>query len=146
MPKRMFEPCIPTRGNKVPAGPDWIHEIKHAPAPIKPKALPQLEHKENVGELFEPLWNKDMDPLKTALISVGFLAAIEPAIDPSIGPVCQPREMCAPLPITLGDEPAPTMPATLLSDSKSTSGTLSTVNLSARTMIKMSARASVQVT
>jgi bifunctional non-homologous end joining protein LigD len=24
-----FEPCIPTRGTKVPAGPDWIHEIKH---------------------------------------------------------------------------------------------------------------------
>jgi bifunctional non-homologous end joining protein LigD len=23
-----FEPCIPT-GTKVPAGPDWIHEIKH---------------------------------------------------------------------------------------------------------------------
>ena len=24
-----FEPCIPTRGTKVPAGPDWFHEIKH---------------------------------------------------------------------------------------------------------------------
>ncbi len=24
-----FEPCIPTRGTKVPAEPDWIHEIKH---------------------------------------------------------------------------------------------------------------------
>ena len=24
-----FEPCISTRGTKVPAGPDWIHEIKH---------------------------------------------------------------------------------------------------------------------
>src|SRR6266446_10824733 len=24
-----FEPCIPTRGTKVPAGPDWVHEIKH---------------------------------------------------------------------------------------------------------------------
>jgi ATP-dependent DNA ligase len=24
-----FEPCIPTRGTKVPAGPDWIHEIKY---------------------------------------------------------------------------------------------------------------------
>jgi bifunctional non-homologous end joining protein LigD len=23
-----FQPCIPTRGIKVPAGPDWIHEIK----------------------------------------------------------------------------------------------------------------------
>ena len=23
-----FEPCIPTRGTKVPAGPDWLHEIK----------------------------------------------------------------------------------------------------------------------
>jgi hypothetical protein len=22
-------PCIPTRAFKVPAGPDWIHEIKH---------------------------------------------------------------------------------------------------------------------
>jgi bifunctional non-homologous end joining protein LigD len=29
MPKRPFEPCIPTRGTKVPAGLDWIHEIKH---------------------------------------------------------------------------------------------------------------------
>jgi bifunctional non-homologous end joining protein LigD len=29
MPKRLFEPCIPARGIKVPAGPDWIHEIKH---------------------------------------------------------------------------------------------------------------------
>jgi ATP-dependent DNA ligase len=27
--RRMFEPCIPTRGTKVPVGPDWIHEIKH---------------------------------------------------------------------------------------------------------------------
>jgi ATP-dependent DNA ligase len=26
---RQFEPCIPTRGKKVPTGPDWIHEIKH---------------------------------------------------------------------------------------------------------------------
>ncbi|MEY9227728.1 bifunctional non-homologous end joining protein LigD [Bradyrhizobium japonicum] len=24
-----FEPCIPTRGAKVPTGTDWIHEIKH---------------------------------------------------------------------------------------------------------------------
>jgi ATP dependent DNA ligase domain len=24
-----FEPCIPTRGTKVPVGPDWLHEIKH---------------------------------------------------------------------------------------------------------------------
>jgi bifunctional non-homologous end joining protein LigD len=29
MPRRLFEPCIPTRGTKVPTGPDWIHEIKH---------------------------------------------------------------------------------------------------------------------
>jgi hypothetical protein len=29
MPPRQFEPCIPTRGTKVPAGPDWLHEIKH---------------------------------------------------------------------------------------------------------------------
>jgi bifunctional non-homologous end joining protein LigD len=29
MPQRQFEPCIPTRGTKVPSGPDWIHEIKH---------------------------------------------------------------------------------------------------------------------
>jgi bifunctional non-homologous end joining protein LigD len=29
MPRRLFEPCIPTRGTKVPSGPDWIHEIKH---------------------------------------------------------------------------------------------------------------------
>jgi bifunctional non-homologous end joining protein LigD len=24
-----FEPCIPTRGTQVPAGPEWLHEIKH---------------------------------------------------------------------------------------------------------------------
>jgi bifunctional non-homologous end joining protein LigD len=29
MPKRLFEPCIPTRGTKVPHHPDWIHEVKH---------------------------------------------------------------------------------------------------------------------
>jgi ATP-dependent DNA ligase len=29
MPQRLFEPCIPTRATKVPAGREWIHEIKH---------------------------------------------------------------------------------------------------------------------
>ena len=29
MSKNTFRPCIPTRGTNVPAGPDWIHEIKH---------------------------------------------------------------------------------------------------------------------
>jgi bifunctional non-homologous end joining protein LigD len=29
MPRIAFEPCLPTRGTQVPAGPDWIHEIKH---------------------------------------------------------------------------------------------------------------------
>jgi ATP-dependent DNA ligase len=29
MPKRPFEPCIPVRVTKVPAEPNWIHEIKH---------------------------------------------------------------------------------------------------------------------
>jgi bifunctional non-homologous end joining protein LigD len=29
MLKPVFEPCIPTPGTKVPAGADWIHEIKH---------------------------------------------------------------------------------------------------------------------
>ena len=29
MPSRTFEPCVPARAVKVPAGPDWIHEIKH---------------------------------------------------------------------------------------------------------------------
>src|SRR3981081_2744749 len=29
MPARQFQPGIPTRATKVPAGPDWIHEIKH---------------------------------------------------------------------------------------------------------------------
>jgi ATP-dependent DNA ligase len=24
-----IEPCIPTRAAKPPAGPDWVHEIKH---------------------------------------------------------------------------------------------------------------------
>src|SRR5512138_741218 len=28
MPKRLFEPCIPTRGTKVPSQSDWIHEVK----------------------------------------------------------------------------------------------------------------------
>src|SRR5881392_537875 len=26
---RKYEPCIPTRGTKVPSGSDWLHEIKH---------------------------------------------------------------------------------------------------------------------
>jgi bifunctional non-homologous end joining protein LigD len=26
---RKYQPCIPTRGTQVPAGPDWFHEIKH---------------------------------------------------------------------------------------------------------------------
>jgi bifunctional non-homologous end joining protein LigD len=29
MRKVEFLPCLPTRGTKVPAGPDWLHEIKH---------------------------------------------------------------------------------------------------------------------
>jgi bifunctional non-homologous end joining protein LigD len=29
MPARQFQPSIPTRATKVPAGPDWIHEVKH---------------------------------------------------------------------------------------------------------------------
>jgi bifunctional non-homologous end joining protein LigD len=29
MPNVAYPPCIPTRGTRVPAGPDWIHEIKH---------------------------------------------------------------------------------------------------------------------
>jgi len=28
-PNRLFQPCIPTRGTRVPAGKDWLHEIKH---------------------------------------------------------------------------------------------------------------------
>jgi bifunctional non-homologous end joining protein LigD len=27
--RNAFEPCLPTRGTKVPTGPDWLHEIKH---------------------------------------------------------------------------------------------------------------------
>jgi len=27
--KLEYQPCIPTRGTKVPSGPDWLHEIKH---------------------------------------------------------------------------------------------------------------------
>jgi bifunctional non-homologous end joining protein LigD len=26
---RKYQPCIPTRGTKVPHHPDWLHEIKH---------------------------------------------------------------------------------------------------------------------
>jgi len=29
MLRKEYQPCIPTRGTRVPAGPDWIHEIKH---------------------------------------------------------------------------------------------------------------------
>jgi ATP-dependent DNA ligase len=29
MPTRVYMPCVPTRATAVPAGPDWIHEIKH---------------------------------------------------------------------------------------------------------------------
>ena len=29
MPRSPFEPCIPTKGAKVPDRPEWIHEIKH---------------------------------------------------------------------------------------------------------------------
>ena len=29
MRQTKFEPCIPTRRPQVPAGPDWLHEIKH---------------------------------------------------------------------------------------------------------------------
>src|SRR6478752_7483782 len=29
MLKSAFDPCIPTRGSKVPDRPEWIHEIKH---------------------------------------------------------------------------------------------------------------------
>jgi bifunctional non-homologous end joining protein LigD len=29
MRQSVFEPCIPTRGTKVPDRPEWIHEIKH---------------------------------------------------------------------------------------------------------------------
>jgi ATP-dependent DNA ligase len=28
-PNGFVEPCIPTRAAKPPAGPDWVHEIKH---------------------------------------------------------------------------------------------------------------------
>ena len=29
MLKSPFDPCIPSRGTKVPDRPEWIHEIKH---------------------------------------------------------------------------------------------------------------------
>src|SRR6476659_3403375 len=29
MLKSQFEPCIPSRGTKVPDGAEWLHEIKH---------------------------------------------------------------------------------------------------------------------
>jgi bifunctional non-homologous end joining protein LigD len=29
MPNSLFDPCIPTRGTKVPSRPDWLHEVKH---------------------------------------------------------------------------------------------------------------------
>jgi bifunctional non-homologous end joining protein LigD len=29
MRRQVYQPCIPTRGTKVPGGDDWLHEIKH---------------------------------------------------------------------------------------------------------------------
>src|SRR5262245_59439970 len=29
LPARFIPPCIPTRAARPPAGPDWVHEIKH---------------------------------------------------------------------------------------------------------------------
>lgn len=29
MPKSAFQPCIPTRGTKVPDCPEWLHEVKY---------------------------------------------------------------------------------------------------------------------
>jgi bifunctional non-homologous end joining protein LigD len=29
VPKIAFEPCLPTRGTRVPPAPEWLHEIKH---------------------------------------------------------------------------------------------------------------------
>jgi hypothetical protein len=42
MRKIEFLPCIPTRGTKVPAGPDWLHEIKHDGCRLR-TGLPQCE-------------------------------------------------------------------------------------------------------
>jgi bifunctional non-homologous end joining protein LigD len=28
-PNGFIAPCIPTRADKPPAGPDWVHEIRH---------------------------------------------------------------------------------------------------------------------
>ena len=46
---RKYQPCLPTRGTKVPTGPDWIHEIKYdgyrmivtARGQARPPAYPQ---------------------------------------------------------------------------------------------------------
>ena len=29
MPKRVYEPCLPTVATKVPTGSEWLHELKH---------------------------------------------------------------------------------------------------------------------
>ena len=29
MRKSAFQPCIPTRGTKVPDRPEWLHEVKY---------------------------------------------------------------------------------------------------------------------
>src|ERR1700729_2395202 len=29
MRKTAFEPCLPSRGTKVPAAPEWLHEVKY---------------------------------------------------------------------------------------------------------------------
>lgn len=76
---------------------------------------------------------------KILLVGVGFFAAIEPAFDPSIGPVCGPREMCAPLPNTAGDEPAPKTPRPL-GTRVTIASTVSTVNLSASSRIMVTGR------
>jgi hypothetical protein len=30
MPAGFIEPCLPSRANRPPSGPDWIHEIKQS--------------------------------------------------------------------------------------------------------------------
>jgi hypothetical protein len=101
---------------------------------MAPIALGAIDATPGVPRYFVQIGSSMMDP-KIILVGVGFFAAIEPTINPLIGPVCQPTEMCAPLPITMGDEPASRSPKPLTSEPAVLGSSLSTVGLGARSMM-----------
>ena len=68
MPKVAFEPCIPTRGTKVPAGPDWLHEIKHDGYRLIVKRV--AEENKTKGGIIIPDSAKEK-PLEGKVVAVG---------------------------------------------------------------------------